>query len=259
MEGRIETGHLRGIRQLGHRGPDAGQVRRIVQRSQIGVLFDRGDDLIVNRNRAAKLLAAVHHAVTHGRDVAHVVDSADVPLAQRLQDQLHALPRGRRHAVPIRCCCSPAWWFREDACSPIRSSIPRANNSRSGMRYNWYLMDELPQLTTRMIMVDLGLGAGKDVVRSCSMRSWRLACLSDHGQHDRGGRDDVIHRGTSRQVANRTGKSLQEGADGLGAGQILSQLVGDVAGVQVGKDQHVGLSCHRLVHLWRGRSGIRFG
>ena len=56
MKGFIETGHLGGIGQLGHGGSNAGQVGRIVQWRQVGVFFDRLNDLLVNCDYSLTML-----------------------------------------------------------------------------------------------------------------------------------------------------------------------------------------------------------
>ena len=46
--------------------------------------------------------------------------------------------------------------------------------------------------------------------------------------------------GAARQIADRLGKTLQERADGRGAAEPLHKLVADIAGVEIGKNQHIG-------------------
>jgi hypothetical protein len=54
--------------------------------------------------------------------------------------------------------------------------------------------------------------------------------------------DDVVHRAAARQVVDRLVHALEHGADGLGLGQPLDELVGDIARLEVRKDEHVGLA-----------------
>jgi len=63
-------------------------------------------------------------------------------------------------------------------------------------------------------------------------------------QADRRGGHDVLGAGAARQVADRFGEPLQDRADSLRTGQVLGQLVGDIARIQVGKNQDVGVSGH---------------
>ena len=60
----------------------------------------------------------------------------------------------------------------------------------------------------------------------------------DGGDGD--GVDDVFGFAAAREVVAGFVEALQDGADGGAAGQSLGQFVGDVAGLQIGKDQHVG-------------------
>ncbi len=64
----------------------------------------------------------------------------------------------------------------------------------------------------------------------------RLAALREH---DGRGRDDVLDARAAREIAHRSRESLQDRADGGRAAEVLGQLVGDVAGVEVREDEHV--------------------
>jgi hypothetical protein len=57
----------------------------------------------------------------------------------------------------------------------------------------------------------------------------------DHGRHF----DNIIGSGSARQVGHGPGQSLKNRANGRGAPQPLGQLVSDVAGVEIGKDEYV--------------------
>jgi hypothetical protein len=60
--------------------------------------------------------------------------------------------------------------------------------------------------------------------------------------HDRDGGDihDIVDLRAALQHMHGARQAHQDGADGLGPGDPDEQLVGDVAGFQVGEDQDVG-------------------
>ncbi len=64
MEGGVEDGHVRNIRQYLPGDPDAGQVRRVVQRCQGGELIDGPFHVVVDDDRFGEAVATVHHTVT---------------------------------------------------------------------------------------------------------------------------------------------------------------------------------------------------
>ena len=76
-------------------------------------------------------------------------------------------------------------------------------------------------------------------------------------EHDRRGRDDVVHARAARKIADRPRETLQHRPDRLRTGKVLGELVGDVAGVEIGKHEHVRVSCDRtgVVQLLRRHGG----
>src|SRR3954471_21055181 len=60
--------------------------------------------------------------------------------------------------------------------------------------------------------------------------------------HHRGHLDNIIDRRAARQVGHRARETLENRPDRRRACQPLGQLVGDVARIEVGKDQDVGLA-----------------
>jgi len=62
-------------------------------------------------------------------------------------------------------------------------------------------------------------------------------------QHCNEARDcDIGRTCATRKVIERLGRALQDGAVGIEAGQTLRDLIADVAGIQIGKDQNVRLA-----------------
>ena len=64
-------------------------------------------------------------------------------------------------------------------------------------------------------------------------------------EDDGRGRDDILDARAAREVAQRTREALQYRPDRPRAAEVLAELVGDVAGVEVGEHQHVGSSRRR--------------
>src|SRR5690242_15052445 len=62
----------------------------------------------------------------------------------------------------------------------------------------------------------------------------RLDGGDGHGVHN------VFRLASARQVVGRFVQALQNGADGSGSGQPFSQFVTNIAGVDVGENQHIG-------------------
>ena len=90
------------------------------------------------------------------------------------------------------------------------------------MLYSWYLIDELPQLTTSIFI------RRNFFFQAIASTMAVVATMS-------------FSAGTSGEIADRLGEALQERPDRSSAGHVLGELVGDVASVQVGKHQHVRL------------------
>src|ERR1700674_594478 len=51
---------------------------------------------------------------------------------------------------------------------------------------------------------------------------------------------DILGRTAARKIVGRPVQSLQDGPDGLRAGQPLDQLISNITRIEIGKDQHVG-------------------
>jgi hypothetical protein len=79
------------------------------------------------------------------------------------------------------------------------------------------------------------------------MRKELSLCCQLHGlaDSDNDFTVDVVSRATAGEIVQGHGKSLEHRTVGLCFAQTLDQLVADVSGVQVGEDQHVGLSGNR--------------
>ena len=81
-------------------------------------------------------------------------------------------------------------------------------------------------------------------------------CIATSLRLDRGdgdGVDDVLDQRAAGQVVDRLAQALQHRADRDGAGAALHRLVGVVAGVEVGEDQHRRPAGHRGVRHLGGR------
>ena len=71
--------------------------------------------------------------------------------------------------------------------------------------------------------------------------------------------DDVLGGAASREVVDWLVDPLQNWSNCSGAGRALGEFIGDIAGIQIGKDKYVGwseftcLSCLRLENLWQNR------
>ena len=83
--------------------------------------------------------------------------------------------------------------------------------------------------------------------RSGSIDGRSPSGVSSSRRHHGARCDDVVDCGAARQIADRFGKTLQERADRLRAAEPLRELVGDIAGIEIGKNQDIGLAGDRAV------------
>ncbi len=91
VESGIEDAHLR---QTGHEflhGIHALQVGGVVQGSQVADGLEGLKHLVGEQHALVELLAAVHHAMTHGIDFLQVLDDTNLGVSQQREDELHAL------------------------------------------------------------------------------------------------------------------------------------------------------------------------
>ena len=111
VEGGVEYRHHRGaVAERRPGGPDAVQVRRVVQRSEVDAVLDLADDAGVDPGVGPEALAAVHDAVTDRVDLARGIDHPGIvsgahepahhPFDRRavVADRLRELP----HLPPAR-------------------------------------------------------------------------------------------------------------------------------------------------------------
>ncbi len=68
-----------------------------------------------------------------------------------------------------------------------------------------------------------------------------LVAGHDDGVHD------VFDGGAAREVVDRGGETLENGAYGSGSGDALHEFVGDVAHLEVGEHEHVGAAAEGAV------------
>ena len=88
----------RGVEHCRHRdarkhflhGRDALQSTRIVQRGKVDEFLDQVNDVVVDEDAVAELLAAVGHAVTDGVDFLQVLDDTHLRVDQSLEHQFDA-------------------------------------------------------------------------------------------------------------------------------------------------------------------------
>src|SRR3954470_1793514 len=129
----------------------------------------------------------------------------------------------------------PSWVSWPEA-SPIRSMSPEAVDVPERASTRLYFNDEEPAFTTStnslMSALQLGLDGG-----------------------DRHGVDDVANRCSAGQVVHRLAQTLEHRAYGDRARRALDRLVGVVAGVQVGEDEHRRAPGHRGVRQLGLRDG----
>ena len=88
MEGRIENSYLRCIIHQAHTGLDAVQVRRIMQRGNLGAGFDAVKHVVADQDRVCKTLAAMHDTMTNSVDFVHAVNNAVFFIGQGVQRHL---------------------------------------------------------------------------------------------------------------------------------------------------------------------------
>ena len=89
VKGGVEAGDLRNVGQFVHGRPNAREVRRIVQRRQVGETLDRGDHFRRDQDRTGELLAAVDHAMPDRADLLGGFQDSVRP-GQRFENQGHA-------------------------------------------------------------------------------------------------------------------------------------------------------------------------
>jgi uncharacterized protein len=103
-----------------------------------------------------------------------------------------------------------------------------------GRRFLGTTPDAFRRSTLILLMVIAVLGVGRAL----------LGPELGHSKKQDGGRGDVINRGSAREIGHRFGKALENGTNGASQAQLLDELIGDVAGIQIGKDQNVGAARH---------------
>ena len=107
MKSRVKDRHLRRIGKDAQRLAYAHQDGRVVEWSEVGALFDLGDDLRSEGRRGVEVAAPVYHPVTDRLHLGDVVQHAGLRIHERLHDQLQASPMsGDGHlAAPLRLSC----------------------------------------------------------------------------------------------------------------------------------------------------------
>ena len=88
VEGGVKHAHLGNAGQHGLDGLDTSHVHGVVQRSNAVALAYHVLHLVGDEDAAAELLAAMHHAVTHGVDFLQILDAAIFRMNQRVEDSL---------------------------------------------------------------------------------------------------------------------------------------------------------------------------
>jgi hypothetical protein len=89
VERGVEHRHLLHAGQHRLRFPDAREVGRVVQRREIGALFDGFHDRIVDDYRGGVALAAVHYPVADAGDFREIGENTPVRVGQGLAHELH--------------------------------------------------------------------------------------------------------------------------------------------------------------------------
>ena len=91
MEGRIKNRNHRCVRHQRLAGKNSGQVRRVVQRSQIRNLTDCINDILIDDHRPGKLLSSVNNAVSDCADLLQRLDHTGSCIGQSIQHQADCL------------------------------------------------------------------------------------------------------------------------------------------------------------------------
>jgi len=91
VKGRIKHAHLGHLGQQGHHGLDALDVGRVVQGGQLGIGVQGTHHVLIDAHRAGKGFATVHHPVTHGFDLACLLQHAGLGVDQHVQHQLDGI------------------------------------------------------------------------------------------------------------------------------------------------------------------------
>ena len=89
---------------------------------------------------------------------------------------------------------------------------------------------------------------GQDVAFGNSANGFSRLSLNGR---DGNGVNDILRFAAAGKIVGRTVQALQNRADGRRPRQTLSQFVRDVAGLQVGKDEHVGATRDRRPRRFR--------
>ena len=83
MECSVEHSHLWQARHEFRYGVDTLHIGGVVERSQVADSLESLDDLRRDDDRLGKLLAAVHHAVTHCVNLVKALDDADLRVGEQ--------------------------------------------------------------------------------------------------------------------------------------------------------------------------------
>ena len=89
MECGIEGNHLGNLRKHVLHRPDAEQMGRIVERSEVAADLYLLQHILIHEGTAMEILAAVHDSVAHSLDVLHRVEHSGLLVRERVEHEFH--------------------------------------------------------------------------------------------------------------------------------------------------------------------------
>jgi len=129
---------------------DAAQVGRVVQWRQLDVGFDAGQGFVGEQGGREELLATVHHAVA---DAVQMTAGGVFDARQDLRER--GLVVGIRYLVRFPCRRRSRKWMTASAV-PMHSARPCSGKVACASLTRANLIDELPQLITKMLRAGIG-------------------------------------------------------------------------------------------------------
>lgn len=146
VEGRVEDRDVRDVGEGLLRGLDALEVRRVVQRGEVGEVLDVDLDEVGDERRLVEALAAVDDAVSD-RDGRELVEARSV-LGEGADHRVEAGGVVGDRGLELDALAVAAV-LGATGLLPMRSTRPLASVSSVVISMSWYLNDDEPLLTTR--------------------------------------------------------------------------------------------------------------
>ena len=231
MKGRVEARDLRQVRKAPADDPDRFEVVRLVQWREWHQRFKLLEDGVVDENGPQKGFSAMHHPVPDGRELASLL------MLPQPRDKMHerllvtdpvAGPGNLVRSLPSASLTAKRAAPPKPSKRPLKTT---RGSAPSGVSKIWNLRLDEPALRT------MRAGSHESDLRDRQSPALRVG----HERGDGAGGEACDGRvGPAGQDDRHAGAEHDAGGIGVGKeGQALGQ---HVAGLEIGHDEHVGLT-----------------